>query len=237
VGCIIVRAASQRWAAAPRGAGRAARAAELAARAWLRVGAVQGRWQGLLLECGSAGHLVVLQCARADGCPWNKYTCVAAARAGHLHVLKWARANGCPWNEYTCMYAAGGGHLAVLRWARANGCPWDVWACKNAAEGGHLAVLQWLRANGCPWDECTCAYAAGGGHLAVLQLLHANGCPVHVCCCSKGWAPTGCAAVAACHGCPWDSMVCTHAVRQGHAAVLHWTCANGCRGYSPGEDG
>ena len=41
-------------------------------------------------------------------------------------MLPWARANGCPWDEYTCEGAAKGGHLEVLQWVRANGCPWDV---------------------------------------------------------------------------------------------------------------
>ena len=41
-------------------------------------------------------------------------------------MLQWARANGCPWDEWTCEGAAKGGHLEVLQWVRANGCPWDV---------------------------------------------------------------------------------------------------------------
>jgi hypothetical protein len=36
-------------------------------------------------------------------------------------MLQWARANGCPWDEFTCAYAAEGGHLEMLQWARANG--------------------------------------------------------------------------------------------------------------------
>ena len=49
-----------------------------------------------------------------------------AAEGGHLEVLQWARANGCPWDEWTCHNAAAGGHLEVLRWAHANECPCDV---------------------------------------------------------------------------------------------------------------
>ena len=64
-----------------------------------------------------------LRWARANGCPWNKVTCAAAAEGGHLEVLKWARENGCPWDVRTCRYAAGVGHLEVLKWARDNGCP------------------------------------------------------------------------------------------------------------------
>jgi hypothetical protein len=99
------------------------------------------------------------------------------AANGWLGVLQWARANGCPWDEWTCAQAAEGGHLDVLRWARANGCPWDESTCARAAEGGHLNVLQWARANGCPWDQSTCEWAALRGHCDVLRWAWANGCP------------------------------------------------------------
>ena len=79
--------------------------------------------------------------------------CAAAALEGYLNLIKWARANGCPWNEWTCLYAANGGHLEVLQWARANGCPWNEYTCLHAAEGGHLEVLQWAISNGCPYDR------------------------------------------------------------------------------------
>ena len=101
----------------------------------------------------------------------------AAAEGGCLSVLKWARAQGCPWDEWTCAEAAYNGHLAVLQWARDQGCPWDEKTCEKAAENGHLAVLQWARAQGCPWNEQTCADAAKKGHLAVLQWARAQGCP------------------------------------------------------------
>ena len=76
-----------------------------------------------------------------------------AAEGGHLEVLQWARANGCPWDEYTCSYAARGGHLEVLKWARTNGCPWDDRICTNAAAGCHLELLQWAISNGCPYNR------------------------------------------------------------------------------------
>ena len=103
--------------------------------------------------------------------------CENAAGGGCLSVLKWVRAQGCPWNEWTCARAALNGHLAVLQWARAQGCPWDEKTCTLPARNGHLAVLQWARAQGCPWDAQTCAYAAFNRHLAVLKLARAQGCP------------------------------------------------------------
>ena len=48
---------------------------------------------------------------------------------GHLEVLKWARANGCPWDWWTCANAAAGGHLEV--WAHENDCPWNWETCTS----------------------------------------------------------------------------------------------------------
>ena len=48
-----------------------------------------------------------------------------AAKRGKIESLTCLRANGCPWNEYTCSWAARRGHLEVLQWAHQNGCPWD----------------------------------------------------------------------------------------------------------------
>lgn len=64
------------------------------------------------------------------------------ARNGRLDLLQCARANDCPWDKYTCSEAASGGYLAVLRWARANNCPWDTGTCYSAAYKGHLTTLQ-----------------------------------------------------------------------------------------------
>jgi hypothetical protein len=42
---------------------------------------------------------------------------------GHLEVLQWARANGCPWNKYTIVRVCQYGHDDVVIWAKANGAP------------------------------------------------------------------------------------------------------------------
>ena len=150
-----------------------------------------------------SGQLEKLKDLRANGCPWNKWTCAWAADGGHIKVLKWARANGCPWDKLTSPMAAFRGHLDVLKWARANGCPWDAYTCELAALGGHLEVLQWLRANGCPSNKWTCACAAVRGHLEVLKWLRANGCP-------------------------WNTMTFLMAKEGGHLEVMRWALANGC---------
>tara|TARA_B110000093_G_scaffold106567_1_gene114601 strand:+ start:96 stop:410 length:315 start_codon:yes stop_codon:yes gene_type:complete len=97
------------------GEGQAPRSDAVGARKRLRVGRVY------VLGAAKYGHLEVLQWARANGCPWNKWTCAFAARHGHLEVLQWLRANGCPWDGRTRAVARD--HLEVLSWAIANGCP------------------------------------------------------------------------------------------------------------------
>ena len=52
------------------------------------------------------GSVALLQGARAYDCPWDRWTCAAAAKGGHLEVLQWARANGCPWDKGLCMSIA-----------------------------------------------------------------------------------------------------------------------------------
>ena len=81
-----------------------------------------------LLLCAAAarnGDLEELKALRADKWPWDE-------------VLKWARANGCPWDTWTCYGAAKGGHLEVLKWARENGCPWDGYTRHVAASKGYV---------------------------------------------------------------------------------------------------
>jgi hypothetical protein len=63
----------------------------------------------LLCETAArGGHLEKLQALRADGWPWDKYTCVHAVFGGQLEVLQWAPANGCPWDHQTCWRGGGG---------------------------------------------------------------------------------------------------------------------------------
>ena len=88
----------------------------------------------------------MLQWARANGCPWDSYTCHCAAENGHLEVLQWAHSNGCPWDAQTTVCAAKGGHLTCLKYARTNGCPWDFDACVSFLCGdkaGHDARVAW----------------------------------------------------------------------------------------------
>ncbi len=117
------------------------------------------RWRNLLLAqmrrlssllrytaiLARGGHLEVLQWAKSQGYPWDRWACAYAARGGHLEVLQWLRSQGCPWDERTCEFAAQEGHLEVLQCARSQGCPWDQWTFMLAVQEGHLEVVQWLQ--------------------------------------------------------------------------------------------
>ena len=70
-------------------------------------------------------------------------------------MLRWARENGCDWDAWTCLSAARGGQLGILQWLRANGCPWDAGTCHFAVDQGHVEMLRWARENGCPWNAAT----------------------------------------------------------------------------------
>jgi len=69
--------------------------------------------------------------------PKSGHTCGGAAQGGHLELLQWARAQNAPWDKWTCMWAARGGHLALLQWARAQGAPWDERTCPSVNENFH----------------------------------------------------------------------------------------------------
>jgi len=99
-------------------------------------------------------------CLHAPAFSWGS-TCSDAAGAGHLELLQWARAQSrpAPWDETTCSAAAYGGHLELLQWARSQTPPasWDERTCGAAARGGHLELLQWARAQTppAPWNAWT----------------------------------------------------------------------------------
>jgi hypothetical protein len=150
--------------------------------------------------CGTVERLAW---AKANGCPWNEWTCAYAALGGHLDILKWAQEHHCPWDEMTCASAAEGGHLEVLKWAWEHDCPWDENTCASASGGGHLDVLQWAREHDCPWSEWTCIFAAANRHLDVLK-----------------WARE--------HDCPWDERTCRSAAEGGHLDVLKWAREHDC---------
>jgi hypothetical protein len=65
----------------------------------------------LLSTCGA--HDILASIANLD--------LRTAVTKNHLGEAKWARANGCPWDAFTCVLAALNGHLEVLKWAAVHG--------------------------------------------------------------------------------------------------------------------
>jgi hypothetical protein len=158
-----------------------ARAAELAARAWEPC---EEDGEDLCASAAAGGHLAVLQCARANGCPWGGWTCGMAAQGGHLVVLQWACANGGPWEVFALRSVGRGGYLAVLQWARANGCPGHEDTCRGAAGPVRVGTWPCCRRSGlvrlrmaAVGSKGPYIAAAAIGHATVLDWARANGCP------------------------------------------------------------
>ena len=109
---------------------------------------------------------------------WTSKTCSAAARAGHLDVLQFARAQDCRWRyEVLSEAAACRNNVAMLEWMCENECELNPEACTTAAYNGQLGNLQYLRSVGVDWDDKVCEVAAIRGHLQVLRWAYDNGCP------------------------------------------------------------
>lgn len=51
--------------------------------------------------CGNrmSSRLNIIQCARPNGSPWDRWTCHSAAKHGHPGILQWPYSNGCPFDE------------------------------------------------------------------------------------------------------------------------------------------
>jgi hypothetical protein len=62
--------------------------------------------------------------------------------------MKWAHEHGCPWDKYTCYAAAKYGYLDILIYAREHGCDWDRASCEiTALVYSHEHILEWMNNN------------------------------------------------------------------------------------------
>jgi hypothetical protein len=197
---------------------------------WGSINSTDGNNPHACAVAARNGNLRMLQCLRANGCPWNGLTCYEAARNGHLEVLKWARDNGCPWYKGICRAAAGSGNLEVLKFVRDNGCPWSKGVCRAAAASGNLEVLKFVRTNGCPWNGETCNEAARRGDLEMLKWAHSNGCPftTEICKTAAAGGNLEVLKFVRTNGCPWNETTCNEAAQRGDLEMLKWAHDNGC---------
>ena len=102
---------------------------------------------GLLFEHVDAPLMLKLACTATRAAAPTATETPRSAVVARVPLLQWARAEGCPWDMWTCKAAAEGGHLAVLQWARANGCPWDRGSCAaRARDGAFFETLAWIEA-------------------------------------------------------------------------------------------
>ena len=74
-----------------------------------------------------SGYLDLLQwLIKKQGFAMDVVVMERAAGSGNLELVKWLRAEGCPWDDWTCNMAVNYGHVEVLRWLRENGCLWHA---------------------------------------------------------------------------------------------------------------
>ncbi len=206
------------------------------------------------LGAAENGHLEILKWAVANGCSWNKRSCVLEAiQQGHFEILKWIREEqNYQWGDdetnpdIAVMITYG--HFEMLKWARANGCPWDKTGVSTAiaARSKLFEILKYAIIDGAPWKRSeilpdvkgtpvyqwlvACSDAALVGNLSALIAARQEGCP---------WDEDTCASAAwrgnldllksiRTQGCPWDERTCSSAARRGHFEVLKWARENGC---------
>ena len=79
-----------------------------------------GDWETALGAASHVGSRAIAELLLERGAPPTHFS---AAMLGQLEVLKWLRANGCPWDIATSMAAKSAGHPELLQWAVDNGCP------------------------------------------------------------------------------------------------------------------
>jgi hypothetical protein len=123
-----------------------------------------------------------MQFLHAQGCPWDYWVPLAAARRGLLEMLRWARQHGCNWNEYAILSAAASsGSLEMTIWVKQQpGVECNRAAIAAAAQQGHTAICEYLHAAQCPFDEDVCNGAILHGHVDTLRWLRESGCPWNV---------------------------------------------------------
>ena len=64
--------------------------------------------------CAEVGSVQYIKYLHENGCKWDRWTCIGAAKNGHIECLIYAHENGCSWDKWTCTYA-GCGHIEGLR--------------------------------------------------------------------------------------------------------------------------
>ncbi len=198
-------------------------------------------------SCKDEGRgIEMLQWLKANGCPWNNFTCASAAMEGNLKVLKWARVNGCPWDNRVYAYAITNGDMEMLKWVFNNIRVFEdrviyeneIYLC--AAREGNLVALQLLfdyrseHIN--TWCTGVCDAAVMNGQLEVLQWLlkikTRNGITslwgknAYYLAVSRGhlkileWLFEN--RLSGAEGVLWDEQTCECAARSGHLNVIQW---------------
>ena len=233
----------------------------------------------LCSKAAIGGHLDCLQWAHENGYPLHNghlRFAIELAGARSLPMLQWLLQQGCRWDGWAYIEAARAGSLDVIKWAHQQGLPfptrmryrWEqpqpgseqhdpMGIClprgeflKAAIRWGQIPVLDWAFQNG--WalkhgfgkDKWACERAAGDLDLQALQWLHKHKFPL-----SKTAFHKAAEAYQSRHppkrlpvlrwlranGCPWGNCATNDAA--GHVSnprspknvePLKWLIENGC---------
>lgn len=87
-----------------------------------------------------------------NGCPWDQYAAINAAKFGYLDILKYLHQNGCPWNELAFKTSS----LEVVQYLYQNGCPWSQSIWYYLVVDRYLEIIKYLYENGFPCNENEC---------------------------------------------------------------------------------
>ena len=133
--------------------------------------------------------------------------CLAFIKANRLDLLKLSRNQTppYPWDADACLWAAYGNNLPMLQYLIENGCPWYANLYQIAAHEGYDHIIEYAKSQDSEGllNEYACSNAAEGGQLETLKLLRS-------------------------YACPWNSLTCIQALRNGHHNIYEWAIENGC---------
>jgi hypothetical protein len=139
-----------------------------------------------------AGHLEVLKFLHSVACPFDRWSCLAAAHRGDLPMLIWLRERHAPWDMFAVsISAASSGNVLMIMWLKDDQkYELDSVLMLHAAEHGQLNMCRYLTDQG-HWHAMACFHAMRGGYTELLRHLMAHNNPYEVPFLSKGAARRG----------------------------------------------
>eukprot|EP00953_Heterococcus_sp_UTEX-ZZ885_P002547 1886-Heterococcus_DN1.PRE.2 len=126
--------------------------------AWVKSQPNVGLGPQAMYSAAANGHTAMCAYLRAEGSPWHKLACCAAAEGAHCDTLRWLHEHGCPWiPNGVYLSAAKGGSISALSYLQQEGIEYTAerLTAMLLRAGAHskLAAAQWLRQQGAAWPD------------------------------------------------------------------------------------